>query len=430
MTSRCNVLVFPACNEPGLEAIHALRKSNKINLFGGSSYNLRHDPARHLLQNYLPCPGIYEEGFEERFRDLLAAHDIHVVFPTMDILVSMFARWSVPNAVFVTPSPDVADVALSKRATYARLQGVVPVPRLYLPEDNVFPLFGKPDKSGGSRGTMEITGPAQLRVAVEQELLLCEFLPGEEYTVDCISDLDGELLFANVRVRGRIGRGIALGTSAAESSQILTYVRRVADVLRIKGPWFAQFKENDRHEPVLTEFNARIAGSMTLTRMCGVNIPLLAFFIFTGHTVRVPTARRDVLLNRSLCNFVESSPIEWVIWDWDDTIIRKDGKPDPDVIACLYDLNNRGIGQALVSRNPQLAELIEAHHIPPFFVEKRYGEDKIAEIGRLMERHSIEPRTCVIVNDSYSELFALQECYPSVRIVTPDALELLGRERQ
>lgn len=33
-----------------------------------------------------------------------------------------------------------------------------------------------------------------------------------------------------------------------------------------------------------------------------------------------------------------------------------------------------------------------------------------------------------MINDSYTETFAIQERYPTLRTLTPDALEVLGRE--
>ena len=424
-----NVFVFPTCNEPGLEAIQALSKSNKITLFGGSSYDVTYDPSRALLKNYVHCPGYDEPGFAESFKDILRRNQIDVVVPAWDLLVAEFARWRVEGTVFVTPRAEIATALLSKRDTYERLQGVVPVPTLYTPEDASFPVFAKPDRSSGSRDIFEVRTPDQLRDAVERGLLLCEFLPGEEYTVDCISGLDGGLLFSNIRVRGKIGRGIALGTKPVHEPGIQACIERIAETLRIEGPWFAQFKKNAGGDPVLMEINARVAGSMTLTRLCGINIPLIAVFLYTGHEVRIPQPREEVLLNRSLRNVTEEPAFDWVIWDWDDTILRKDGKPDPDVVACLYDLHNRGIHQLLLSKNPALDTLLEDHRIPHFFVEARYADDKVGELESLIADHGIDPTRCIMVNDSYIETFAIQERCPPLRTVTPDALDRLGREK-
>jgi len=422
------VFVFPSCNEPGLETINALTKSNKFILFGGSSYDTTYDPSRFVLENYVHCPGYDEQDFEQQFRSILEAHDIDLVFPAWDPLVAIFSKWRMDKTVFVTPNAEVAELLLSKSATYARLDGIVPVPGVYDPDEVTFPAFAKPDRGSGSRDTMVVRSADELRVAIQKGLLVTEYLPGAEFTVDCISDLSGRLMFSNVRIRGHIGRGIALGTKTVQHERIAECVKSAAAELRIEGPWFAQFKLDDQNQPKLIEINARIAGSMTLTRMSGVNIPLIAAFMFTGHEVKVPRMVGDVLINRSLQTVGTTAPFNCIIWDLDDTIIRKDGKPDPDVMACLYDFDNRGVKQILLSKNPDLESVLARHRIPPIFIEVRFTEDKLQELERVVRTCGVDIDRCVLVNDSYQENLAIQDRLPSLRTVTPDALPVLGRE--
>jgi len=422
-----NVFVFPTRNEVGLEAIQALSRSNKITLFGGSSYESRYDPARHLLRNYVLCPGFDEPGFESKFTAILRKFNIDLVLPAWDKLVAIFSRWNVEGITFVTPRAEIAELLLSKRATYERLAGIVPVPDLYTAPNPTLPLFAKPDTGSGSVGGMFVETQQQLEAAFRKGLLLSEYLPGREFTVDCISDRQGHLLFCNPRVRGRIGQGIALGTEPFADSRIDDCVARAADALKIEGPWFAQFKENEDGQPVLLEINPRIGGSSTLTRLCGVNIPLISAFMYAGHDVKIPKLQ-PVLLNRCMRNFVDAPALDWVIWDWDDTIVRKDGKPDPAAVACMVDLENRGIRQLLLSRNSDAPALLAKHRIPDYFVEKAWAEDKVGAIATLVQRHGIDLTRCIMVNDSYTETFAVQERYPALRTATPDALEVLGRE--
>ena len=47
--------------------------------------------------------------------------------------------------------------------------------------------------------------------------IVCEYLPGEEYTVDCFSDREHGLLFAGARVRRRTRNGISVNTAPVAS---------------------------------------------------------------------------------------------------------------------------------------------------------------------------------------------------------------------
>ncbi len=423
-----NVFVFPACNEPGLEIIQALRKSNKFAVFGGSTGKGPYDPARQLLENYIECPHYLEPDFFSRFEQLLGELRIDLVFPAWDPIVALCSEMRVEGVTFVAPRPEIARLLLSKRDTYERLCGVASVPRLFSPETAALPLFAKPDRGSGSRGSYIVRSPEELAVATREDALLCEYLPGEEYTVDCVSDRAGRLLFANVRVRASIGRGVALGTRPVDEPDIRRQVEAIAAELCIEGPWFAQFKKNAAGNAILLEVNARVGGSMTLTRLAGVNIPLIAAFLFSGHEVRVPRLREDVVLNRCLRNLCAGAPFDWVVWDLDDTLLRKDGRPDPDVMACLYDLHNRGKRQLLLTRNPDAEAVLSQRRVPLFFEEICISEDKPGALAALTERHGIPIDRCVMVNDSYAERFPLEDAFPQLRIVTPDAIEYLGRE--
>lgn len=424
------VLVFPSCNEPGLEVVHALLKSNKVEVFGGSSpAHAEYDPSRLLLKNHFLFPQYGKEGFQESFMRLLAYHRIGLVFPTVDSLVAEFSSWRLPGVTFVTPRPEIARLLLSKSATYRRLDHVVPVPRVFAPGKAPIPAFAKPDAGGGAKGAFPIRTARELVLAEERGLLLTEYLPGDEYTVDCASDLSGALLFAGVRLRGSVGRSISLGTKGVRETEIEGLVLAIAGELRIEGPWFAQFKRDARGRAVLLEVNARGGGSAGLARFAGVNIPLLSVFLFQGCPVEIPRTREGVVMVRYLRNLAEGPFPECVLWDLDDTLIRKDGKPDPEAVASLFDCRNRGVRQFLLTKNPDVRAVLASCKIPDFFEEVRVADDKSAEIQNLLGERGLAPESCALVNDSYVENLAVQKRLPGLRTVTPDTLELLGREK-
>ena len=57
------------------------------------------------------------------------------------------------------------------------------------------------------------------------------------------------------------------------------------------------------------------------------------------------------------------------------------------------------------------------------------ADDKVDAIGRLMDRHTVLASECIAVNDSNTERFALEERYPSLRVIGPESLDVLGREK-
>ena len=422
------VLVFPSSTEPGFEVLQALAKSNKIELLAGSSFDVDFDPSRGLVEEHLQLPALGDPRFRESFEGVLREHEVDLVFPTVDAVVAEMAGWSDPPCPVAGGPADSARLLLSKRRSYERLKGRVPVPEVY--DDEIrLPAYAKPDVGSGSRGGMLVTSKAEVELARERSLLVHEHLPGEEYTVDCASGLDGGLLFAQVRVRSSVARGIAVGTQAVERPELSGHVAAIAEELGLTGPWFAQFKAASDGTAKLLEVNARVSGSMTLTRLSGVNIPLLSVFLFMGYEVAVPRVQPGVRINRLLRTLGEVDDFDWVIWDLDDTLVRKDGKVDPDVVARLHDLHNQGRAQLLLTRNPDPQAVLERLHIPRVFREVRSTEDKVAEVGRALGDLSMDPSRCVMVNDSVIENLAVQEAHPELRTVMPDALDVLRREK-
>ncbi|HKG86216.1 MAG TPA: ATP-grasp domain-containing protein [Beijerinckiaceae bacterium] len=413
------VLVFPSANEPGLEILQALAKSNKIELLAGSSFDRAYDPSRVLVERHLECPALGEPDFRARFEPLLRRHAVDLVFPTVDAVVAEFAGWRDPVACLVTSLPHSAMLVMSKRQTYARLEGHVAVPRIF-DGDAPLPCYAKPDIGSGSRGGFLVETAQDLDLARRRSLLVHELLPGPEYTVDCLSGLDGGLMFANVRVRGQVARGISVGTTGLCRPDIEDSVRRIAARIPLRGPWFAQFKEARDGTPTLLEVNARVSGSMTLTRLSGVNIPLIAVFMFMGYAITVPRLLQGVRVNRFL---------RTVIWDLDDTLVRKDGKVDPDVVARLYDLHNQSKRQLLLTKNVDPEAALARLSLPRLFEEVRGVMDKPAGVSALIRDWDLDPARCVMINDSIIENLAIQALHPTLRVVQPDALDLLQREK-
>jgi hypothetical protein len=220
-----------------------------------------------------------------------------------------------------------------------------------------------------------------------------------------------------------------LGTQTFRDRKISGYTEKVSRNLKITGPWFAQFKRDAKGTAKLLEINCRMGGSAALTRLSGVNIPLLSVFIYAGYPVKVPPIRRSVTLNRTLTNWCDAPPVKHVIWDLDDTLIRKDNKPDPDSIAYLYDFANRGIRQYLVSRKPEIPKLLRQYSVPDMFVETVSGVQKWKVISGFIRKYRIDISRLAIINDSVIENLELSGFFPEAYIVTPDTLAVLGREK-
>ena len=55
--------------------------------------------------------------------------------------------------------------------------------------------------------------------------------------------------------------------------------------------------------------------------------------------------------------------------------------------------------------------------------------DKPAGVSALLRDFDLDPARCVMINDSTSENLAIQTLRPDLRVVQPDAIDLLQREK-
>ncbi len=426
------VLVFPTCSEPGLEIVRGLIDQPGLEVVGGSSLPPTRDPSSLILRDHTTLPWLGTGEFQDALTNLLRDRSIHVVFPATDNLIAALSRTDLGDVVLVAPRPEVAEICMSKWKTYERLQAVVPVPQVYRGDHDVeFPAYAKPAAEAGMRGHMQVDDPEDLSIARTRDLIITEFLPGEEYEVNCLSDLQGRLLYANIRRLGRRVAGHVLDSQSVEDEHVTRYVEAIAAELGIEGPWFAQFKRNREDHPVLIEVNARIGGGSGLNRFCGVNLPLLAVKLFTGQSIPEPVLRRQAEVTRSLQFYVNTGPIGRVVWVL-RSLNRSDGKVNPRAMACLFDLRNRGVSQLLLHPSGvDVRRLLKKEEIPVVF-------DEFVPYRVEGQGGCVEALSGLCGNGSGRDVFVtdgidpspqeILEHLPGVVVATPDTLEILGSE--
>ncbi len=429
-TGPIRVLVFPSCSEPGLEIVRALIDQPGLEVVGGSSLPPARDPSSLILRYYVTLPWLGAGDFHDALAETLRAYRIQVLFPATDSLIAALSRWDMRDVALVAPRPEVAGMCLSKSKTYERLDGVVPVPRVYEEDGDVeFPAYAKPREEAGMRGHMRVNDPEDLRIARKKGLIVTEFLPGEEYEVNCLSDLRGGLLYAHIRRLGRRVAGHVLDSQSVDDARMTTCVEAIARELRIEGPWFAQFKRSREDCPVLIEVNARIGGGSGLNRFCGVNLPLLSVRLFTGQSFPKPKVSRQIAVTRSLQFYVHTEPIDRVVWNL-SALTRSEGKVNPRAMACLFDLKNRGIRQDLLyPAGMDVRRFLREQEIPACFEEiVCYGEAEQGGCTEAFRRLCPEPngKSVWVTGGTDPAPQEIQEQLPGIRVVTPDTLEMLG----
>lgn len=336
-----NVLVFPCGSEIGLEIHRALTGKKGINLIGLSSVD---DHGRYVYENYIGgCPMVSEPAFIEWVKVFIIEHSIDVIYPANDKALTTLKIYERELCKVIGPSTRTTVTCFSKWRTYNELKDVVKVPQI-LTEVNNYPVFIKPISGHSGQGCYKINNATELGLKWDFAKTLClEFLPGREYTIDCFADQ-----YAEGRERRSIIKGIASSTAIVKDPRFQQMSKAINGVLNFPGTWFFQVKENAAGELVLLEVGARLAGSSSLSRLRGVNLPLLN--LYTG-PVRIKAQDYITEISRALDVKAKIDyAFENVYVDLDDTLIIN-GRVNYKLLALIYKFRNEGKRIYLITRS-------------------------------------------------------------------------------
>lgn len=396
-----NVLIFPAGTEIGLEIFNSLKYCKDINLFAAGQDVLNH--AQFLYPIYHKLPSIHEENWITKLNKLCDDNEIEYIFPAYDdVIVALAKAAHNINSKIITSPLEAVLITRSKSKTYQHLSGLVRVPALFFPPyDNVeFPLLVKPDRGQGSSGVVVVNDLEELEQAVSsvKDPIVCEYLPGDEYTVDCFSDRDRGLLFNGARERRRTRNGISVNTITKDFPEVEKIALNINRALNMRGAWFFQIKRDRYNEFSLLEVAPRIAGSMACHRVQGVNFPLLSIYEEERLPISILNNEGVIELDRALSNrYRHSFKYSTVYLDFDDTLII-DGKVNSQVISFVFQSINNGRRVVLLTRHiGDLSHSLKTNRLNGIF-------DEIIHIGKDEKKSKfiVDPDS-IFVDDSFSE---------------------------
>jgi carbamoyl-phosphate synthase large subunit len=214
------------------------------------------------------------------------ARKIDLMLPTVD---AEFVPLALARADFealgvaLPISPlDCLRVCRDKHELLARVKGIVPVPEYepLTPEAAAlvtsFPRCVKPRLGAGSRGAEKITRREDLDALPQDgSILVQEYLPGEEYSVDVYVRGDGRVIAAVPRERMKTDSGIAVTARTVDVPEVIEAARRVAEEIGVRYVANVQFKRAADGIFKLLEVNPRFPGTLPLTTAAGVDMPKL-----------------------------------------------------------------------------------------------------------------------------------------------------------
>lgn len=409
--SKFNVLVFPGGTEIGLEINRALRDCKDVTLYSAGLAISNHAPF--VYKNHFEIPPIHQDGWLESLNLLLEKYNIDFIFPAYDdIIVALASRSGELKARVITSPLETCLIARSKLQTYKFFKNILPVPILHtqLEKIDTYPIFVKPDIGQGSQGAEIIRSYDQLRLLVseadflDKDLIISEYLPGAEFTVDCFSHRNQGLLYCAGRERIRTKSGISMSSRHISNPVFVEYAKTISKHLIFYGAWFFQLKQDASGEYKLLEMAPRIAGTMALSRVKGVNFPLLSLYESLEMPLQVVTNDIEVEIDRALTNrYKHSLTFDVLYLDLDDTVIVNNSL-NLEAIRLIYQCVNKDIRVVLLTRHhADLDQTLKRFRLSTLFdeiIHIRDGQEKV---------EYIKEEKAIFVDDSFRERQLVKE---------------------
>ena len=317
---KCKVLVTGSAAPGFVSIIKALKTSSTYKLdIIGTDYIETLSSKTFVKKHYVLADN-RSPKFVDSLLDVCKRENVDVILPirTDDQLpickrFGEFRDAGIEPAI-VTTNPELLDTLLNKKKLLEYCQNVI---HLRTPDyhatDNAdefrdaasklgypdFPIAVKPCYSNGSRGFRILDQkidkrkqffeekPTGIYSSLDEllsiigdtfpEMLLMEYLPGNEYTVDVLCR-KGITFAAVPRLRTKMTGGITTGGVVANDDNypiILESCKSVIEGFGLSYNVGLQFKVSRDGVPLLLEVNPRLQGTTTMSVAAGVNIPEL-----------------------------------------------------------------------------------------------------------------------------------------------------------
>lgn len=423
--NKTNVLIYPSGGENAVNIYNALKYNLHFELFGASMSD-NHSKFIYDKNHYFEGNlDINNPFFFDVFNEVLKKFKIKYILCTHDEVTTFLMKNEERIKATLCCSPlETAIVASDKLLTSQTFKNKYYSTNIYNDINHVvYPAFLKPFHGAGGKGTIIVNNETELRNIINKnsEYLICEYLPGNEYTVDCFTNCKGDLIFAQGRTRERIIGGLPYRIEKVQNNKkFLEIAKDINKTLRFRGAWYFQLKEDKQNNLKLMEICVRQGGSMNYYRGYGFNFPAMTLFDFMGNDIIPIMNNYSISLDRCLHN---SSKINYtydkIYIDFDDTIIV-DNKVNSTAIKFLYQSLNKKKKIYLLTRHSK--NIIDS--LRKYNIDIHIFEDIINLSENEQKSDKIDNKQAIFIDNYFKERY---EVYNNIGIPVfdVDAIEFL-----
>ena len=254
-------------------------------------------PARYFVDKFYRISKVFEENYIKEIIDICKKENVKILIPLydgeFDILNRNRYEIEKLGVKLCLSNSKIIDICKNKEETdlfFKQTEINIPkrysnneIERIIKNEDvSIMPLFIKPIDGMGSQGIFKINDINELSFFTQyiKGGIVQEYICGEEYTVDCLVDFNGNPVYIIPRKRIEVRSGEVVKTQSVHDELLINQTKKVIDCLnKLKdesgvasmGPLTIQFFKTKRNEIFLLEINPRFGGGVPLAFECGAD---------------------------------------------------------------------------------------------------------------------------------------------------------------
>jgi carbamoyl-phosphate synthase large subunit len=227
-------------------------------------------PAQYAAHHRRAVPRFDDPAYVPALHELCLEFGVRAVVPLTDLDLEILGHARTdpdhPLPAFV-PDGDVARATFDKYETHLLLQRLgLPSPPTVLPGEPVpaYPVMVKPRWGSGARSIFLAADEAEaefLTRYIREPAMLQRAMQGPEFSMDCMSDLDGRCLNVIPRTMIESRGGESIKGTVIDDPELIDLGRRVVEAIGCRGPCTVQAFRDSEVGIGITDVNTRFGGA-------------------------------------------------------------------------------------------------------------------------------------------------------------------------
>lgn len=248
-------------------------------------YYVDSDPSLRSLYpgyNFFPAPLVTDPSYPAFIHELIVSSGISVYLPLIDeeILLAHEIAKKHPGMILISPEPGFCELAMRKDLLMKKLEELKISSILSVTGDKFKwsgqPVFVKPISGRGSRGIKKISSEEEMKAYyvlekyAEKDILVQEYIQGDEYTVGVLTNKSDDILYISSRKILK-KKGITIRAVTENNPLIDAAIVKINRHLKPKGPLNIQLYLTEDNDVKIFEINPRFSTSTIMSYEAGID---------------------------------------------------------------------------------------------------------------------------------------------------------------